>query len=222
MPAGAPADTQPGTTPRARQRTSGRSLAMRDDRKGLGPPGRTAGVRVPAGAGAGGRLGGTRRVTAQGAFSSWVRPSGAGGRAPETLVISSGAGSPDWGPRPPGASSSAEDSGGRRGPGGSRRGAPGGWRGAWGRTGSLGRRGTGPARAAGRGRSLALAEGGRSLYCAGLGEGGGGARRGGRTGKRPGAPLRWATHPRGGAEGRPFSSCDRKWRRESSDQGPGL
>lgn len=72
---------------------------MRDDRKGLGPPGRTAGVRVLAGAGAGGRLGGTGRVAAQGAFSSWVRPSGAGGRAPETLVISSGAGSPDWGPR---------------------------------------------------------------------------------------------------------------------------
>lgn len=191
------------------------------DRKGLRPPGERLGsgswqglgregvwVRPggwllrapsPAGCGRAGQAGAPRRP--------WSSPP-----APAALTGVHG---------PPSASSSAEDSGGRRGPGSCRRGAPGGRLGAWGRAGSLGRGGSGPARAAGRGRSLALAERGRSLYCAGLGEGGGGARGGGRTGKRPGAPLRWAERPRGGAEGRPFSSCDHKWRRESSDPGPG-
>lgn len=221
VPTGATPDTQPGATPRARQRTSGRSPAMRETGRGSGPPGERLGsgswqglgregvwVRPegwllrapsPAGCGRAGQAGAPRRP--------WSSPP-----APAALTGVHG---------PPSASSSAEDSGGRRGPGSCRRGAPGGRLGAWGRAGSLGRGGSGPARAAGRGRSLALAERGRSLYCAGLGEGGGGARGGGRTGKRPGAPLRWAERPRCGAEGRPFSSCDHKWRRESSDPGPG-
>lgn len=67
---------------------------MRARQEGSLPPGRTAGVGggrqgpVQAKSEARGSLGLSPRVAAQNAVSRWVRPSEAGGCAPETLVIS--------------------------------------------------------------------------------------------------------------------------------------
>lgn len=86
VPAGVTPRTQPGATPRARQRTSSRGLAMRARQEGARPPGK----RLGSGSAMTEVRGycSCRPRVAQSAVSSWVQPSARGGCASDTLVIS--------------------------------------------------------------------------------------------------------------------------------------